>query len=248
MVASGAGVPLLWGPEVIEVQARLEHERWLRHRVLLGWQAGRPRDDARRIHPDMVPYESLSEDRKELDRDVVRQLPTILGEAGIAVHPTRRLLVMGPPSPWAFTPPFEARVAEVMQRVFADVPVSAQVLWIQGSSAMAWRVAELWLASGGGRLGVVVSDSLRRVLDAPSSGPTQARICAMVSRATETLCLEADGDTEVSRSRCERELQPHAVLSLFIEPPTAAPGARVWHVGAEGQLLAPDTPRLELMA
>lgn len=54
--------------EEIEMLARLEHERWCRERLAAGWIAGAPRDDERRIHPDLVPYDELSEQSREYDR------------------------------------------------------------------------------------------------------------------------------------------------------------------------------------
>ena len=43
------------------------------------------RDDRRKLHPDLVPYEALSEDDKEKDRNAVRVLLGILSEQGRVV-------------------------------------------------------------------------------------------------------------------------------------------------------------------
>ena len=40
---------------------RIEHERWMRFRLLNGWQYGPVRDDARRLHPLLIPFDRLSE-------------------------------------------------------------------------------------------------------------------------------------------------------------------------------------------
>lgn len=47
--------------------------------------AGSPRDDERRIHPDLVPYDLLSEQSREYDRVAARTVLAILERAGFAV-------------------------------------------------------------------------------------------------------------------------------------------------------------------
>lgn len=64
--------------EEIEQLAQLEHIRWMKERVLQGWQPGAERDDRRKIHPSIVPWEDLSEIEREKDRNAVRTLPATL--------------------------------------------------------------------------------------------------------------------------------------------------------------------------
>ena len=61
-----------------EALARAEHESWSIDRMLNGWSAGSPRDNARRVHPNLVPYDNLSDYEKDLDRWQVDQLPEIV--------------------------------------------------------------------------------------------------------------------------------------------------------------------------
>lgn len=72
-------------PEEIEELAFLEHRRWCNERLRCGLIAGSPRDDERRIHPDLVPYDELSEQSREYDRVAVRTIMRILEQAGFAV-------------------------------------------------------------------------------------------------------------------------------------------------------------------
>ena len=72
-------------PEEIEELAFLEHRRWCTERLRNGWVAGSPRDDERRIHPDLVPYDLLSEQSREYDRVAARTVLAILERAGFAV-------------------------------------------------------------------------------------------------------------------------------------------------------------------
>lgn len=54
--------------DLTELLARNTHENWARQRLADGWRWGPSRDDARREHPCLVPYEELPEAEKEYDR------------------------------------------------------------------------------------------------------------------------------------------------------------------------------------
>ena len=49
------------------------HEVWARQRISDGWTRGPERDDTSRKHPNLVPYEELSEPEKEYDRSVAME-------------------------------------------------------------------------------------------------------------------------------------------------------------------------------
>ncbi len=50
--------------------ARIEHDRWMIDRRLDGWCLGSPRDNARRIHPLLIPYEELRKRPDEVAKDI----------------------------------------------------------------------------------------------------------------------------------------------------------------------------------
>lgn len=54
--------------ELTERMARNVHEVWARGRLAEGWTLGEKRDDARKTHPCLVPYEALPETEREYDR------------------------------------------------------------------------------------------------------------------------------------------------------------------------------------
>lgn len=54
--------------ENIEPLAKNVHEEWARKRIEEGWQFGPQRDDVMKFHPSLIPYEELSEEEKEYDR------------------------------------------------------------------------------------------------------------------------------------------------------------------------------------
>jgi hypothetical protein len=78
---TGSSVTALTDDQV-EVLAELAHERWTNERLQNGWRRGEPRDDDRRVHPDLVAWKELSEDRREIDRYLIRQLPRVLAASG----------------------------------------------------------------------------------------------------------------------------------------------------------------------
>lgn len=74
-----------FSPEETEWLANLEHQRWCNERLQNGWILGSPRDDARRISPNLVPYGELSEADKEYNRVAARSIIEILDAAGYVV-------------------------------------------------------------------------------------------------------------------------------------------------------------------
>lgn len=54
--------------ELVEMLARNTHDVWAYQRVSEGWTYGPHRDDARKQHPGLVPYEALSHSEQEYDR------------------------------------------------------------------------------------------------------------------------------------------------------------------------------------
>jgi hypothetical protein len=57
--------------DLIEQLARNNHDHWARKRLDEGWRYGPTRSDERKEHPDLVPYEELTEGEKEYDRKTV---------------------------------------------------------------------------------------------------------------------------------------------------------------------------------
>ncbi len=70
----------------IEELARGEHERWTSDLRREGWRWGETNDPERRLHPSLVPWEGLSEDERDKDREPVRELPRMLALVGFELQ------------------------------------------------------------------------------------------------------------------------------------------------------------------
>jgi hypothetical protein len=69
----------------VEQLAIREHERWLSHKLKTGWRFGDVRDDVKRLHPCIGSWEELPEDERDKDRLMVREMPDIVGAAGMTL-------------------------------------------------------------------------------------------------------------------------------------------------------------------
>jgi hypothetical protein len=85
-----SGVTL--GPEILkltEFLSRNAHEVWARQRMAEGWRWGPERNDARKEHPSLIPYERLSEQEKELDRQTAMETLKVIQALGFSISKAR---------------------------------------------------------------------------------------------------------------------------------------------------------------
>ena len=54
--------------ELTEILARNTHENWSWRRMAEGWRYGPVRDDIKKEHPGLIPYEALPDSEKDYDR------------------------------------------------------------------------------------------------------------------------------------------------------------------------------------
>lgn len=69
----------------VELLARAEHDRWSAERLDAGWTYGPLRDEERRTTPYLVPYDELTEQMRDYDREAVSEIPSLVALAGLRV-------------------------------------------------------------------------------------------------------------------------------------------------------------------
>jgi hypothetical protein len=77
--------PRQFTPGEVEIMAELEHARWNVERLLDGWKWGPIKDVAKKVSPYIIPWSALPEEMREVDREVVRDIPHLLAEVGIEI-------------------------------------------------------------------------------------------------------------------------------------------------------------------
>lgn len=76
------GAGFHFSEDELEILAQAEHERWSEDRRRAGWTYAAVRDDDRRRHPALVPWDELPEHEKAKNRESSAQLPPVLARAG----------------------------------------------------------------------------------------------------------------------------------------------------------------------
>jgi hypothetical protein len=85
MIDWGAA-PLEFTEAEVEEMSRVEHERWVTERASEGWKRASAKDYRARQHPDLVPWAELPEERRDVNRRLVRARPAMLARVGIQVY------------------------------------------------------------------------------------------------------------------------------------------------------------------
>lgn len=70
-----------------EKLARHTHDVWATRRMADGWTYGPRRDDEKKQHPDLVPYEDLPESEKEYDRRTAMETLKAIVALGYRIEP-----------------------------------------------------------------------------------------------------------------------------------------------------------------
>lgn len=70
-----------------ELLSQNAHEVWAVGRIQQGWRWGPQRDNDKQLHPDLVPYEELTEQDKQYDRDTSMSTLKVITALGYILEP-----------------------------------------------------------------------------------------------------------------------------------------------------------------
>lgn len=71
--------------ELSELIAKNVHEIWADARMAEGWKHGKERNDVQRTHPCLIPYEELSEEEKNYDRNTAMGTLKLIHKLGFEI-------------------------------------------------------------------------------------------------------------------------------------------------------------------
>ena len=71
--------------ELSELISKNTHEVWSENRIKDGWTYGEERNDAKKEHPCLIPYEELPESEKEYDRGTSLQTLKLIVKLGYKI-------------------------------------------------------------------------------------------------------------------------------------------------------------------
>jgi len=72
--------------ELTEQLAENAHEVWAQRRMAEGWSPGPRRDEDKKEHPSLVPYDDLPEEEKEYDRSTAMETLKVLLALGYRIE------------------------------------------------------------------------------------------------------------------------------------------------------------------
>lgn len=80
---------IILGENILELSEKLAkntHEVWTAQRIKDGWKYGEKRDDQLKTHPGIRPYEELTEEEKEYDRNTSLETLKLIIKLGYKIE------------------------------------------------------------------------------------------------------------------------------------------------------------------
>lgn len=74
--------------QLMEQMSKNVHEVWAETRIKQGWTYGPERNDEKKTHPCLVPYEELPEEEKEYDRNTSIETLKLILKLGFKINKT----------------------------------------------------------------------------------------------------------------------------------------------------------------
>ncbi len=155
----------VFSPSEVERLAMVEHDRWSADRYLDGWSYGPERDNARKYHPELVPYDALSSEMKNLDRYAVRLVPALLARQERAVKSNLLIAVSTDGAAPTSRRGFDNQIDAVLKRLCERFPDRFPVLAVDLSGAAERAAARRALQCFGAALWVLLTDPVQKTLE-----------------------------------------------------------------------------------
>ncbi|WP_020503149.1 RyR domain-containing protein [Lamprocystis purpurea] len=191
------GGSFAFAPLEAERLAVIEHLRWAADRHLDGWSYAPVRDNARKHHPQLIPYRDLSEPMKDLDRFAVRGVPTLLARSELGVV---RMLILGIPEPHTALPADAVaaglqRLAEqVLDRLAARYPDRTLVFAATLAEPGARLITRLALDRAAAGLFLLCPQPIAHTLAAQPDDAARRELLELMARAERRISLPAPGE------------------------------------------------------
>lgn len=186
-----------FSPQEVERLAIAEHQRWAAERYLDGWTYGPERVNALKRHPDLVPYDALSEAAKDKDRFAVRHIAHLLAGSELGIV---RLLIIALDEtsvPNAPDPRSRLMASELLERLESRYPDRALVLASTLMSPPARQLVRQAMEQGQARLFWLLSGTIEEILARQPDESSRLELLALAARAERRIQLQ--GADELSR-------------------------------------------------
>jgi len=182
-------------PLEVERLAMVEHARWAADRYLDGWSYGAVRDNARKLHPQLIPYADLSEAMKDLDRFAVRGLPTLAARLGLGIQ---RLLILGVHPPGPACPagkPLRRLASALGERLRERYPDRALVIAATLADHRERQlVRDLMQGTEGASLFLLLPHPLRHLLDRLTPTADRRDFLTLLAQAERRISLRGEAE------------------------------------------------------
>ena len=191
-----------FAPLEAERLAVIEHLRWAADRYLDGWSYAPARDNALKHHPQLIPYDDLSEPMKDLDRFAVGGVPNLLARSGLGVV---RMLVIGigeSPSGVSADASLDRLARQAVERLVARYPDRYLVVASTLGDPGARLVVRLALDRAGAGLFLLCPRPLQETLAKQPNQDARLELLGLVARAERRIPLA--GEAGLARWLAER--------------------------------------------
>jgi len=186
-----------FAPIEVERLARIEHNRWAADRWLDGWTYAPERDNARKHHPQLIPYDELSAPMKDLDRFAVRLAPTLLARFGLGI--VRMLIVGCLPAPQTAPGRLRGLMRAALTRLVERNPDRGLIIAATLADAPSRLLAQIAMDDFGAGLFLLGDRPVSALLGHPAHGNDDAagrEIRALLTRAERRIPLPAAGELD----------------------------------------------------